>query len=522
MLIVILSFVGAQINCQSQQNNNPPAADPQQIFNADIKPKIDAFFNKPGFPSSVAQEKRSEVEDAGLELASELANLMNANPPKNTEANDIKSKVSQYFSGVNTKVDDMFAMVNAFSPAPAAANAKTAAENYFEDGSGFTSEFFRDMKSQNNNFDVDSYLSDFTILKSQAENFLKIAGANAQVGSGAQVVFDIKKFLDSGLISPANKKVTLEIIGDGLVTHRFQNEVVFNILQKFRNTPLFSNDIDFARNLDFFLNTFNLVQSIQVANNPGPEVFNKRINALETFSLNAFGNVTPDVDPASTNAPLVAVQIPTHGDSETNGAFNARSHSGLPYGQDVPFPQLRLTVNNRKFEIDDLAFTSPIVFDMDGDSKLQACGGNWLPHEFNQNAAFIKEFDLDGDGFNEFVEWVGPNDGLLVAYNPNTDMSGLQLFGEPGGFFDGYHKLSIYDVNNDRVLTGEELKDLSIWQDKNSNAKVDAGEIQSLADLKITSIAVTHKDFESTFTQDGQVRKAWDYYPCLFSVKRTK
>jgi hypothetical protein len=166
------------------------------------------------------------------------------------------------------------------------------------------------------------------------------------------------------------------------------------------------------------------------------------------------------------------------------------------------------------------ATQTPLVLDMDADGKLDASNGQWRPHEYQSKK--LVSFDMNGDGFIEKVEWVGPNDGLLVQYD-GGEITGKNLFGSEGGrYTNGFEKLSILDANKDNKLTGDELSTLSVWQDKNSNAKVDAGEISSVASLGITEIKITHTNFVGSFIQNGERRNIWDWYPCTFEVKRTK
>ncbi|WP_372369637.1 hypothetical protein [Candidatus Uabimicrobium sp. HlEnr_7] len=168
-------------------------------------------------------------------------------------------------------------------------------------------------------------------------------------------------------------------------------------------------------------------------------------------------------------------------------------------------------------------FTSvvtPIVLDMDGDKKLQASGGQWLPHRFNPKVR-TATFDINGDHFAEFMEWVGPKDGLLVRYTKG-EINGLNLFGSPGGFNNGFEKLSTLDKNNDKIIDGKELEGLSVWQDNNSDAKVDKGEIKRVQDLKITSLSLKHRMFSSFFIQDGKSKTMWDWHPSIQIIKKIR
>ena len=159
-------------------------------------------------------------------------------------------------------------------------------------------------------------------------------------------------------------------------------------------------------------------------------------------------------------------------------------------------------------------FTSPIVLDMDGDKALAASGGEWLPHPLSWAGA-IRPFDLDGDGFKELCEWVGPKDGLLTTWSPDTDvlMTGAHLFGDGDGWPDGFAKLARLDADGNGQLKGDELSGLHVWQDANGDAVPDAGEVTSIKDLGITGISVTHEHYRGTFVLDGKERLTWDWYP---------
>jgi hypothetical protein len=56
-------------------------------------------------------------------------------------------------------------------------------------------------------------------------------------------------------------------------------------------------------------------------------------------------------------------------------------------------------------------------------------------------------------------------------------------------FPDGYRALDGLDDNRDGVLAGDELKGISVWFDRNSNGKSEAGEVHGLEQLQIISVA---------------------------------
>ncbi len=154
---------------------------------------------------------------------------------------------------------------------------------------------------------------------------------------------------------------------------------------------------------------------------------------------------------------------------------------------------------------------SPLVLDMSGSGKLQASKGQHLPHQtIDLERTIITDFY--GDGFEIAMEWVGPNDGLLVEPKADGTVDMSCLFGTAGGYDDGYEKLSLYADKNG-IVSGDILKKLSVWQDANGNGKADAGEVKSCASLGITSINTKHKGFVSSFEMNGKTQKMWDWWP---------
>lgn len=178
---------------------------------------------------------------------------------------------------------------------------------------------------------------------------------------------------------------------------------------------------------------------------------------------------------------------------------------------------INIYIDGQKYTIQDQVNCSPIVLDMDGDGKLEASNGQWLPHQYNGGK--LVKFDIDGDGFVDMTEWVGPNDGLLIVYKSQEIVTGHDLFGDADGFLNGYFKLQLLDTNKDGKLSGDELKNLSVWQDKNMDAKIDSGEVKTLKELEIETLHLNHKNLHSTFIQGGKTKSMWDWYPSTFAIR---
>jgi hypothetical protein len=104
-------------------------------------------------------------------------------------------------------------------------------------------------------------------------------------------------------------------------------------------------------------------------------------------------------------------------------------------------------------------------------------------------------FDLEGDGLQNRVGWVGNGDGLLVLdENGNGVVDNIdELFGhqdEEGNTVEGTTELTTHDLNNDGRIDSQDaiFEELTIWQDLNSDGTTDEGELKSLSDHNITSI----------------------------------
>ena len=117
--------------------------------------------------------------------------------------------------------------------------------------------------------------------------------------------------------------------------------------------------------------------------------------------------------------------------------------------------------------------------------------------------------DLNGDGVVSFLTtdagatfdygggtvataWVGAQDGILVRdANHDGQVTATEIvFATSGSDLQG---LAVYDSNHDGQLSSADAKfgEFAVWQDANSNGKVDAGELQSLAAQGIASISLS-------------------------------
>ena len=182
------------------------------------------------------------------------------------------------------------------------------------------------------------------------------------------------------------------------------------------------------------------------------------------------------------------------------------------------------------YQVNAVVMQSPIVLDLNGDSKLDTYNNHYLPVEDinNYKNLRLREFDISNIGYKMLVEHIGANDGYLVKPK-NIELTlktgkieADEMFGTAGGFSDGFQKLSLLDKDKDNKLTQEELKGLYVFIDKNMNFKVDKGELKSLSELGITEIGVNHNNYESYYIRNGKEYRMWDFWPITLDVRKTK
>lgn len=164
---------------------------------------------------------------------------------------------------------------------------------------------------------------------------------------------------------------------------------------------------------------------------------------------------------------------------------------------------------------------TPIVLDLAGDGIPPVEDGEWLPHPHSFRARNKQWFDIDADGVKELVEWVNPGGALLCRPNAQGDVpDGRHLFGDAGGFRDGYQKLATFDREGRGWLDLDDLEaaGIQVWIDETGDALVTEGELHTCRELGISRIHTTHEQWQSTFVQDGQEKKTWDWWPSYRKV----
>ncbi|MBU6429938.1 MAG: hypothetical protein KGR26_13070, partial [Cyanobacteria bacterium REEB65] len=197
--------------------------------------------------------------------------------------------------------------------------------------------------------------------------------------------------------------------------------------------------------------------------------------------------------------------------TDQGGLANAKTSSSFNETYTLKDGQ---TVN---VDLNGLIFTSsPIVFDLKGSGHPDLLAGPhwaWLPGRRLDGAA-LRGFNLDGSG-KALWEWAGPNAGILVWDPQHTGRiaSGQQLFGNHTwgkSWKDGYQALATLDKQHSGWLSGNELDNLAIWRDANSNGTADPGEVVPVRNLGIEEIAVRpyHDRIGNAWAPEGFVAES--------------
>jgi hypothetical protein len=134
-------------------------------------------------------------------------------------------------------------------------------------------------------------------------------------------------------------------------------------------------------------------------------------------------------------------------------------------------------------------------------------------------------FDADGSGLRRRWTWITPDAGWLVydATRTGDITSALQLFGNVTFWLfwtHGYDALASLDDDNDRQLTGAELRHLAVWHDRNRDGISDRHEVRPLAEHGIVSLSsrsvpgdgliVAAHNSEGVRLKDGRTRPTYD------------
>jgi hypothetical protein len=138
----------------------------------------------------------------------------------------------------------------------------------------------------------------------------------------------------------------------------------------------------------------------------------------------------------------------------------------------------------------------------------------------NTNASVA--FDLDGSANPHLRwQWITTNAAWIVHLPQGGRVtSALQMFGNVTFWMfweNGYHALASLDDNADGLLTGDELRGIRLWQDRNSDGICDQSEILELSQLGITAMDTRYTNQTELLASpsgarfiDGSTRPTYD------------
>lgn len=161
--------------------------------------------------------------------------------------------------------------------------------------------------------------------------------------------------------------------------------------------------------------------------------------------------------------------------------------------------------------------TDPLVFDL---------GGEGINLTSAEDGVY---FDIKGDGSPVQTAWITGNNAFLFLDENGNGVAddANELFGDHGGYANGFEKLRQYDSNGDGVIDENDdiYSELRLWRDLNGDGVCQEGEGMTLAEAGISSINLNYNDNkrldkygnviaeESTFTRTdgttGMVADAW-------------
>jgi LysM repeat protein len=154
---------------------------------------------------------------------------------------------------------------------------------------------------------------------------------------------------------------------------------------------------------------------------------------------------------------------------------------------------------------------SPLTLDLDGDGIVETTS--------KQNSGVY--FDHDNNGFAEQSGWVDKDDGLLVFdKNGNNKIdNGSELFGNNtvlsngNTATNGFEALKALDTNQDGKVDKQDVgfNNLKVWQDKNSNGKLDDGELLSMSDTGIKSLNTNYTNSNEIDTNNNHHKQQGNF-----------
>lgn len=201
------------------------------------------------------------------------------------------------------------------------------------------------------------------------------------------------------------------------------------------------------------------------------------------------------------------------------GSYNNRNYG---YRSSAPLDEPGALARTSGYEVMENLYTSPLVLDLSGGNP-DALSSAATPHPYAFNLASATLFDIDGDGFVDFTEWVPPTMGILVdgrGLPPDGRLTGLNLIGTAGGWRNGFEHLAVFDADADGWVAGGELDPLLVWQDKDGDGTAQVDELYTTGQLGITGLSVPANGNQGVFLRSGAAGgPVWDVWPSYLVLR---
>ncbi|WP_250395422.1 hypothetical protein, partial [Synechococcus sp. MU1655] len=238
------------------------------------------------------------------------------------------------------------------------------------------------------------------------------------------------------------------------------------------------------------------------------------INNLDGYSILGLDSAYSGVISQGATAQSLVLTISEAGSANTIAVFNLNSDStasdSLQIRQTAQQENIsfNLQVKDGDQDIDSITFNiqmgapttiPPISIDLDRDGKV-----DYLSRSEGQ------VFQDAETNIISNLAWVAPNDGLLVI---DADQSGSINETREFAFTEWSNNAEtdlqavaeVFDTNQDGILDAqdERFDEFAVWQDLNSDAITDEGELSSLSELGIDSINLTYRDDSESRSEVG-------------------
>ena len=190
---------------------------------------------------------------------------------------------------------------------------------------------------------------------------------------------------------------------------------------------------------------------------------------------------------------------------------------GVTLGSNGSVPDVLLDIPVIAADVDGDTATGTIRIGLDQDGTLGVSGITSAPIAIDLDGDGIEYLGLDagvtfdGDSTDAIrTAWVAAGDALLVfdANNSGTvDESREYVFTEwaEAATSDMAALREVFDTNQDDVLdaSDDNWDQFKVWQDANSDGVTDEGELKSLDEAGITSIALTYNETSESSSEAG-------------------